>query len=69
MMNLNPGVEEYVSAHLECGDISPTFSYVEDNRASRVFTQFTWGCKYETAFRHSSDQNTRVICTLGKLAK
>jgi len=68
-LRLNPGVDITGSAKLECGDIFVTNSMVEENRAARIFTQFAWGCRMEPAFRHSSDNSSRVLCTLGKLAK
>ena len=40
---LNPGLEEYCQADIECADVTPTTNLIESTEASRVYTQFSWG--------------------------
>ena len=42
---------------------------VEDNLVTRMATQFSWGCKLDVPFVHSSEVTTAVGATLGKLGR
>lgn len=63
-----PEIETLNSMNFEIGDLTPQ-DYVENGVATRLVTQFSWGCKYNPPFVHSSDALNSVAATLGKLGK
>lgn len=68
VLKLTPEVDVWMQTNMEIGDISPP-DYVEKEVATRLATQFAWGCKHNPPFIHSSDALNAVAATLGKLGK
>ena len=62
---LNPGMETLQLTNQEIGNIAPE-DYVEDGVYTRLCTQFSWGSRYNVAFKHSQDTTSAVAATLGK---
>ena len=68
MMEYFPYSGAVQNGEVETGNVSMPF-LVEENRAARMATQFSWGCKLDVPFTHSNEVTTAVGATLGKLGR
>lgn len=64
----NPGIDVLAQTEQEIGNIAPE-CYHEDGVYTRLATQFSWGSRYITPFKHSQDTTSCVAATLGKFGK
>ena len=62
---LCPGAMMSAEMASEIGNMAPPDA-VEDNMATRLCTQFSWGSRYCPPFWHSSENTSCVAATLGK---
>ena len=65
---LHQGDDALVQAHQEIGDLSE-MNYIENGQYSRIVTQFSWGCRSNPPFLHSSDALNSIVATMAKLGK